>query len=506
MCLFPHVYYDRRLIKMTSYPLAMKSARSLPTDGLHRTKPAEAGVAAAGILDFTRAAASQGLELHTLLVARHGKLAAELYRWPYNATRPRIGHSLAKSFTSAAIGLAISEGYFKLTDRVVDFFPDHLPSVVSDNLRAMTVKDLLTMRTGHAEETSGSRWRAIKTSWIAEFLKIPVVHRPGDVYVYTSAASYMLAAIFTKAVGLTLHEYLRPRLFEPLGITGETWDIGPDGINPGGNGLSCKVTDLLKFGMLHLQKGMWRGVPILPAEWIAEATHPIGDSPYGYHWVTGPQGEYFAMGLFGQLIAVLPAYDAVVVLTSAIASPVACSGIWVPLLLKHLDSIFPNKIAEDGTEPQLEACIAELAQPPVLSSAKPQPTPRGTQFYAVENNELDIDQISFLFEEDRCTVRMWYPEGERSILVGIDRWLEGETDIPGAQLHHGYEATPARVVAGACWRSENLFVMTWIFAEMTFRDTVECEFQNDRLTFGRSVNVNSGAMSLPILHGTRIQP
>jgi CubicO group peptidase (beta-lactamase class C family) len=490
---------------MVSNPLAQKSARKPPNDGLDRSEPSEAGVAAAGVLNFIRGAESQGLELHTLLVERHGKLAAEIYRWPYNATRPRIGHSIAKSFTSAAIGLALSEGHFKLTDHVIDFFPEHLPPVVSDNLRAMTVRDLLTMRTGHAEEISGSRWRVIKTSWIAEFLKVPVVHRPSEVYVYTSAASYMLAAIFTKATGQTLHEYLRPRIFKPLGIVGETWDIGTDGLNPGGNGLTCKVTDLLKFGMLHLQKGIWNGVQILPAEWIEEATRPIGNSEYGYHWGTGPDGEFFAMGLFGQLVAVLPAHDAVVVLTSAIASPVACSGFWVPLLHKHISSIFAKTITDDEAEPQLKHRVAEMAQPPKLSSSmRRHRVPDGTQFYAIEKNDLGIDQICFSFESDRCTVRMCYPEAEHVIVVGIDRWIEGQTGIPGAQLHHGYGVTPARVIAGASWRGESLFVMTWIFAEMTFRDTVECEFQQDRLTLQRRVNVNSGAMSLPVLRGKRV--
>jgi hypothetical protein len=326
------------------------------------------------------------------------------------------------------------------------------------------------------------------------------------VYVYTSAASYMLAAVFSKAVGLTLHDYLRPRLLEPLGIAGETWDIGPDGINPGGNGLTCKVTDLLKYGMLHLQKGVWKGVQILPVEWIEEATRPVGDSQYGYHWVTGPEGEFFGMGLFGQLVAVLPAHDAVVVLTSAIASPIACTGIWVPLLHQHLHAIFQKGTANTAAELALEARIAELAQPPALSSPSNfQRVLTGTQFYAIETNPLGVDQISFSFEEDRCTVRMRYPEGEHFIVVGMDRWLEGDTDIPGAQLHHGYGVIPARVVASAFWRSESVFVMTWIFAEMTFRDTVECEFEQDQFTFARSVNVNSGAMSLPILHGKRIQ-
>ena len=473
------------------------------TDGVQRSQPHEAGISAAGILDFLNEAKSQNLDLHTLLVVRHGKLAVELYRWPYNATRPRIGHSLAKAFTSAAIGLAIAESYLKLTDRVIDFFPEYLPLVVSDNLRAMTVRDLLTMRTGHAEETSGSIWRAIKTSWIAEFLKIPVIHRPGEVYLYTSASSYMLAAVFTKATRQNLHAYLRPRLFEPLGIVGETWDIGPDGINPGGNGLTCKVPDLLKFGMLHLKKGLWNGVRILPEEWIAEATLPIGDSDYGYHWVTGPEGEFFAMGLFGQLIAIFPAHDAVVVLNSALNRPDACSGAWVPLLHKHLTGFFPHAIAATA-ERQLEARIAALVQPPILSSSVKAGL-TGVHCYAIDSNDLGIDRISFSFETDRCTMTMSYPGAEHSIVVGIDCWLEGETDIPGAQLHHGYGATPARVVAGAFWQSEDRLAMTWIFAEMTFRDTVECKFERDRFIFRRSVNVNSGAMSCPTLHGKRIQ-
>ena len=481
---------------------------SQPTpDGLLRSKPHEAAISAAGVLDFLHATEQQNLDLHTLLIARHGKLAVELYRWPYNATRPRIGHSLAKSFTSAAIGLAVSEGHLKLTDRVIDFFPEHLPPDVSDNLRAMTVRDLLTMRTGHAEETSGSIWRAIKTSWIAEFLKIPVVHRPGEVYVYTSAASYMLAAVFTKATGQTLHAYLRPRLFEPLGIVGETWDIGPDGLNPGGNGLTCKVSDLLKFGLLHLQKGIWNGNRILPAEWIEEATRPIGDSNYGFHWVTGPQGEFFAMGLFGQLIAMFPAYDAVVVLNSALNRPDACSGVWVPLLHQHLRPVFPRTFgnAKDNkaAEFELSSKIAALAQPPtLLSSATSVLT--GTHHYAIDPNELGIRRISLAFEADLCTLTLSYPEADHSIVIGINHWIEGETSIPGGQLHHGYAITPARVVAGAYWQSEQHLTMLWTFAGMTFRDTIECNFAHDQLTLDRSVNVNSGVTSLPTLHGRHI--
>ncbi len=161
---------------------------------------------------------TEGIDLHSLVLHRTGHVAVEIYSWPYGPDRPRVMHSVAKSFTACAIGMALADGRFALTDKVVDFFPEYLSGPPSGHLALMTVEDLLTMRTGHAEETSGSRWRGLRSSWIAEFFKIPVVYRPGTVYKYTSAASYMLSAILTRTTRETLHDYLRPRLFEPLGI------------------------------------------------------------------------------------------------------------------------------------------------------------------------------------------------------------------------------------------------------------------------------------------------
>jgi CubicO group peptidase (beta-lactamase class C family) len=264
----------------------------MTVDGLPRARPGEVGIDAGAVEALLDAARDAGLDVQTMLVYRRGHLAVEAYRWPYRAERPRISHSVTKSFTACAIGLALAEGRLTLSDTVVSFFPEHVPADVSANLGAMTVENLLTMRTGHAEETSGSRWRGIESSWIAEFFKIPVVHKPGTVFVYTSAASYMLSAIVTRVTGQTMHEYLKPRLFEPLGIVGESWDVGPDGIYAGGNGLTCKVVDLMKLGILHLHKGVWEGKQILPEAWVNEATRAFGDSSYGYHWVTGPDGEF----------------------------------------------------------------------------------------------------------------------------------------------------------------------------------------------------------------------
>ncbi len=107
------------------------------------------------------------------------------------------------------------------------------PPTPSDNLKAMTVRNLLTMQCGHEKETSGSVWRQIKTSWVAEFMKIPVPITPGTKMVYTSAASYMLSAIVTKTTGMKLADYIKPRLLDPMGIKRFPLGRQPRGRDPG---------------------------------------------------------------------------------------------------------------------------------------------------------------------------------------------------------------------------------------------------------------------------------
>src|SRR3984957_9885763 len=375
-------------------PKAADQSRAGST--LARVTPREAGINSNAVAALLTDARRRELDVHDLLIYRNGAVGVELYKWPYRATQPRIMHSVAKSFTAVAIGLALEEGALHLDDKVVSFFPSELPAIVDDKLAAMTVEDLLTMRTGQAAETSGARWRGLKTSWTAEFFKIPLAHQPGAQYVYTSAASYMLSAILTKATGKTLHDYLRSRLFGPLGIEGEQWDLAPEGINPGGNGLTCKPEDLLKFGVLHLHRGVWDGKRILPASWIESATRRQGADGYGYHWVTGTQGEFFAMGLFGQLIGVFPGFDAVIVINSAIQHTEACSRILVPLLQGHLATLFPETlIDEDDGDRALAAAVEELAAPELLtSSATPRPDLLGRRQYMLNPNLLRFHELT----------------------------------------------------------------------------------------------------------------
>lgn len=469
------------------------------TDGLLRATPESQGVSSAAIMDFLDDVERNGYELHGLMIWRRGHVVAEGWWEPYGPERIHMTHSLTKSVTVTAVGMAIAEGRFKIDDKVVSFFPEHLPANVSANLAAMTVRDLLSMRTGHEKMTSGSVWRPIKTSWIAEFFKIPVTFEPGTKFVYTSAATYMLSAIITKTTGQSTADYLKTRFFDPLGITGYEWDVGPEGISPGANGLSWKTADALKLGILHAQNGQWNGKQILPAEWIKAVQQPHTPGKYGYQWWLGPNGIYFADGLFDQYSMVFPEHDAVIAVNSANSS----GAFLATAMYKYFPAAF-EKAQKPATNTKLQS---RLKQSQLL------PAPRATQspmtetisgrVYEFADNAEKIRNVRFDFTADQCRFTMEDERGTHVVQCGLGKTIEGTTNITGNKLHHEYQPANMRVVASGEWTDTRTFVMTWTFVESAFRDTVVCRFIGPYVRILRSVNVNSSITSLPEITSKR---
>nr|MDA3821420.1 serine hydrolase [Bacteroidales bacterium] len=235
---------------------------------LLRSTPEAENVSAQGIINFIDAVDASDQELHSFMVLRHGNVVAEGWWDPYKPELKHTLYSTSKSFTSTAIGFAVTEGLITVEDKVISFFPDELPETVSENLTAMRIKDLLSMSAGLDPEPRMTN----SDNWVKTFLAAPVVHKPGSQFLYNSAATYMLSAIVTKVTGEKVIDYLRPRLFEPLNIEGIDWEESPNGINSGGWGLRLKTEDMAKFGQLYLQKGKWNGKQIIPEKWIEEAT------------------------------------------------------------------------------------------------------------------------------------------------------------------------------------------------------------------------------------------
>ena len=317
---------------------------------LPRATPESQGVSSEAIAKFVRAADEKVNSMHSVMILRHGKVIAEAWWAPEDATKPHVLWSLSKSFTSTAVGLAVEEGKLSIEDRVVGFFPDDLPAEPTENLRKMQVKDLLTMSTGHADEPNVRQ----SQDWIKSFLAHPLPHPPGTFFRYNTPATFMQSAIVQKVTGKTVVDYLQSRLFDPLGIQPPRWDTNPQGISLGGYGLFLKTEDIAKFGQLYLQNGKWEGKQLIPATWVQQATSKQvsnGDNPssdwnqgYGFQFWRCRHNAFRGDGKDGQFCVVLPDQDAVVVMTANTTNMQAqLSLVWDHLL----EGFQEGAIAED---------------------------------------------------------------------------------------------------------------------------------------------------------------
>ena len=228
---------------------------------LPRSTPEAQGISSQAILDFVEAADKNVDTMHSFMIVRHGHVIAEGWWKPEAAEKPHVLHSVSKSFNATAVALAIQEGKLKLDDPVLKFFPADAPADPSENLKAMKVRDLLSMSGGHdTEPRSAAGGPSVK-----QFLAHPVVYQPGTHFQYNTMGAYVLSAIITKVTGQTTLEYLTPRLFQPLGIESPRWESSPEGNSLGGSGLWLRTEDIAKFGQLYLQKGRWNGRRRQPA-------------------------------------------------------------------------------------------------------------------------------------------------------------------------------------------------------------------------------------------------
>lgn len=455
---------------------------------LPRSTPEAEGVASAGIAAFLDAAEQAGVELHSFLMLRHGRVIAEGWWEPYGPQFVHTMYSMSKSFTSTAIGFAVADGRLSVDDKVISFFPDDLPGSVSENLAAMRVRDLLTMSTGNEKEPTQTCVK--EENWVRTFLAQPIAYPPGTRFMYNSAATYLCSAIVQKVTGRTVLENLTERLFTPLGITGMKWETCPRGINTGGWGLSIQSEGLAKFGQWLLQKGNWNGTQLLPAAWIEEATRfhiqqPGDDKPdrpkanndwlqgYGYQFWRCQHGGFRGDGAFGQFTIVLPAEEAVVVMTSESRS-----------LQGQLDLVWKHLLPAIDANPLKSADLGKLRSlrlsPP--AGAKTSGVAVGGS-YELEPNDLGIRSVSFAFQDDACVMTA----DSHAITCGLGTWHRCEAAFPGTPprlISGGKPRGPvtAKIAASAVWKDDHTLEMTWRYYETPHRDTVTCRFEGEQLT------------------------
>jgi CubicO group peptidase (beta-lactamase class C family) len=434
-------------------------------DGLIRSTPEEQGVPSKTIAEFFQMVDEKGYDVHGLMMIRHGKVIAEHWWAPYAPQYQHAMYSATKTFTSVAVGFAVQEGLLNIEDKVISFLPDLLPDTISPQLAKLSVRHLLTMSVGH--DVSTSYITSGNSSPVLSFLAAPFVHDPGTSFAYDITASHMLSHIITKVSGLSLLEYIKPRLFDPLGIEDVVWEMDNDGYNMGNGGSHMKTSDLAKMGLFLINKGKWNGQQLLDPAWIEAATTPhIYQHPeltqeeienadndasqgYGYQIWMGRHHSYRAIGGQNQLIMVIPEYDFILVCHSSIGDEAGFNS----LIYDMLPSMNDKKLKADKSfDLNTEIAGYEIKRP--FEAASTSKVTMSTRRYQMEENAPGIRSILFRFDASgNCYLTFVTASAIHNIPFGLDSWLLGMTDrtlsIARTVYPNTMGVTPVRT-AGIC--------------------------------------------------------
>ncbi len=496
----------------TAAPLSAQLAPALP-----RSSPERQGISSSAILSFVQAADTGFDAMHSFMLVRHGHVVAEGWWKPYDAKTPHMFYSLSKSFTSTAVGLAIADGKLSLDDEVLKFFPEDAPAEPSANLRAMRVRDLLRMSTGHQTEPPLWMWTGGRDTVSQRLTRIffthPVPFKPSTHFLYNSPATYMLSAIVQKVTGTTVLDYLRPRLFDPLGFENPIWLASPQGISTGAFGFSGRTEEIARFGQLYLHKGMWNGRQLIPAAWVAEATSAQtsnGSSPtsdwdqgYGYQFWRSRHG-YRGDGAFGQYMLVLPEYDAVIAITSGVRDMQSVMNlVWTRLLPAMSSGTLPKNVdAQRALQAKLATLTVQLPSGRSTSSLAARVSRR---WYELPENDRGIQAIALDFTSPSPAVLVRTAAGEIRTPIGIGSWTKSRKGFTnGVERLLSVPADP-EVAASGAWSADSVFTLKLVAPQTPYYSTLTFRFTGERLLLDGEHNVSFGPTKLQQLDGKIIR-
>jgi CubicO group peptidase (beta-lactamase class C family) len=395
--------------------------------------PESAGIPSEAIERFYHEAVTTKMLMHSFMLLRHGNILTQGWWAPYRHDERHIIYSVSKSFTAIAVGFCIEEGLFTLEDKVVDLFPEKLDFTPHAHTRQMTVEHLLTMRSGHPYATDRRG-----PDWVKAFLQTPPPVPPGTLFGYDSTATHTLCALIQKVTGMTMMDYLKPRLFDKLGIEGIYCQQDPMGIDAGSRGIHAKTEDMAKFGQLMLQNGVWNGEQIVPAHWVAAATkkhvdtapktsNSEGNPGYGYQFWRLRGDAYGGLGSGGQLIIVIPHLDMVWVSTGNLLEDEGSLDLIIRLFWS---TIAP--FAGDGPLPENPQAVKRLR---ALERSLTLPLPEGKarsplmdfidgKTYAFDDNKAKISAVGFNKTAQGVDIRVRIGGEDWTIRAGVDGWVD----------------------------------------------------------------------------------
>jgi CubicO group peptidase (beta-lactamase class C family) len=443
-----------------------------------RSTPVEQGVDPAAVLAFLDAVETDpAVELHSLMVLRHGRVVAEGWWAPHTPERTRLLYSLSKSFTSTALAFAISEGLVQLDDTAISHFPEFGDQITDPRSRAITLRDLASMAAGHDHDMWPEARALDPEEPVRGFLRLPPDRPPGTLFAYSQPCTYTLAAIIQRRAGMRLSDYLSPRLFEPLGIGEVGWQCWPPGRELGFSGLFARTEDVAKLGQLFLQRGRWGERQLVPEGYVDEATSRRVANPaeenldwrqgYGYQFWMSRHG-FRGDGAFGQFCLVLPEQDSVVAMTGGTeAMQAVLDHVWDRLL----PGLGASEVVE-GAQEDLEQRLRNLSLAPAGGLQAPASWEDWASARFVVGSGSDDDSASGLTSvavarTDRgLQVTIEEPDDTLTFEAGVGDWAVSEP----ADAH----ADVVPVAASAGWLSDGTLEIQTVFLETPHRMDIAC--------------------------------
>ena len=310
-----------------------------PTEGWMNATPQEQGMSAARLQQMIDHIVDEDLDVHSVIVIRHGYVVLEEYPAPgqgqirtHSADGTHYLYSVTKSFSSSLIGIAIDKGFIdNASQTMLSFFPNHTIAHLDEQKEIVTLRNLLTMRSGLPWDETSAPFSSPEndvyqlnynmSGGVQYVLDFPMEYEPDTVFHYNTGASHLLSGIVQETTGMSTLDFAEEHLFSPLGIDTFYWNTDRLGVYFGGYDLQLNPLDMAKFGYLFLNNGTWDGEQVISSDWVNVSTTTVttlsSQRGYAYQWWTMPDlGVYYAAGLYGQYIFMSPQHDIVAVFTS----------------------------------------------------------------------------------------------------------------------------------------------------------------------------------------------
>ena len=395
-----------------------------------RGTPESVGIPSQTITNFILRLQKQKVPMHSILVYRHDCLVTEGYYAPYQPDTLHRMFSISKSFTSIAIGLLADEGKLSLDDPIISYFPDKVPDDVHPWIAAMTIRDMLMMRTCHASTTYKVN---MQTDWVESFFTVPPTHPAGKVFHYDTSSAHTLAALVERLSGMPMLDYLKEKL-SALGFSRESYMLtDPFGVSMGGSGLTATPMDLLKFAYLIAHEGLVDGKQLLSSSYIRESTSNLTPTlvpapcrseacGYGYQFWRNEKDGYVCYGMGGQLIIFLPKWD-LICITTADTQGIGGGNqlIYDALYDEILPSLAPNPLPEDQKSHQeLLSLLQKLEIAPLegsISSPVAKKVDQGRFSFAA--NDPGFSDLRLTLGKDEGTLSFTLRGKEYQLVFGL---------------------------------------------------------------------------------------